>query len=65
MDLSVNFHQFLIFVLQTADVHHRNVLGGDNPAPGISVQGGHDPIQVIPSAQGYLWQKTLTACGAQ
>lgn len=41
-----------------ADVLHRNVLGGDNPAP-----GGHDPIQVIPNARGYLWQKILTAYG--
>lgn len=59
----MNFHQFLIFLLQTADVHHRNVLARDNPAPGVAAQGGHDPIQVIPSAQACLWQKTLTAYG--
>lgn len=41
-----------------ADVFHRNVLGRDNPAP-----GEHDPIEVIPSDQGYLWKKTLTAYG--
>lgn len=37
-----------------AGVLHRNVLGRNNPAP-----GGHDPIQIIPNAQGYLWQKIL------
>lgn len=32
--------------------------GRGQPSP-----GGHDPIQIIPSAQGFFWQKTLTAYG--